>query len=178
MENGHPEQVHGQPNMAMRIGVLSDTHVPDRQASIPGSILEGLQGVDLIVHAGDLTCLDVLTVLEKIALVRAVCGNMDSPEVRSKLGETLVFDVCGKSIAVMHGSGSPAETENRARSSFPDADVVIFGHTHRPFVEYRGKTLLLNPGPASGCLYCKPSYAILRLEDDGEKLPTVQIYRL
>lgn len=157
---------------------MSDTHVPDRQNAIPGSILEGLRGVDLIVHAGDLTCLDVLRVLEKIAPVRAVCGNMDLPEVRSKLGETLTFEACGKTIAVMHGSGSPAETECRARSSFPEADVVIFGHTHRPFMEYRGKTLLLNPGPASGFLSWKPSYAILRVEDDGEKLPTAEIYRL
>ncbi len=157
---------------------MSDTHVPDRQDAIPGSILEGFQGVDLIVHAGDLTCLDVLSVLEKIAPVRAVCGNMDTPEVRSELGETLVFRACGKTIAVMHGTGSPAETESRARSSFPEADVVIFGHTHRPFMEYRGKTLLLNPGPAWGFVWWKPSYAILRLEDDGEKLPTAEIYRL
>lgn len=162
----------------MRIGVLSDTHVPDRQAAIPGSILEGLRGVDLIVHAGDLTCLDVIRVLGKIAPVRAVCGNMDLPEVRSKLGETLVFEACGKTIAVMHGWGSPVDTENRARSGFPDADVVIFGHTHRPFMEYRGKTLLLNPGSAWEFLGWKASYAILRLEDDGGKLPTADIYKL
>ncbi|MBE3519626.1 MAG: metallophosphoesterase [Firmicutes bacterium] len=157
---------------------MSDTHVPDRQPSIPESILEGLRGVDLIVHAGDLTCLDVLSLLEKIAPVRAVSGNMDLPEVRSKLGETLVFEACGKTIAVMHGRGSPAETENRARSAFPDADVVIFGHTHRPFMEYRGKALLLNPGPASGFLCWKPSYAILQLADEGDELPTAQIHRL
>ena len=161
----------------MKIGVLSDTHVPDRQDEIPAAILEGLRGVDIIVHAGDLTCLEVIDTLARIAPVRAVSGNMDPPEVRSKLGETLVFRAGGKTIAVLHGRGSPEDTENRARSSFPEADVVIFGHTHRSFVEQRGKTLLLNPGSAWAFLGWRSSYAIIRWENGGDR-PAAEIYRV
>lgn len=150
----------------MKIGVVSDTHVPDRQDAIPAAILRGLEGVDAIIHAGDLTSLAVLDVLGAIAPVHAICGNMDPPEVRARLGKTALLQMAGRSIGVMHGDGPPGATEARARQSFPEADVVVFGHTHRPFLEYRGNTLIFNPGPAVRLLWSKASYGILFLEDD------------
>ncbi|MEW5935324.1 MAG: YfcE family phosphodiesterase, partial [Bacillota bacterium] len=94
-----------------RIGVLSDTHVPDRQKAIPEAILQGLRGVDLIIHAGDLTTLAVLDVLGTIAPVHAVWGNMDPPGVRDRLDKTALIQVAGRTIAVMHGQGAPGDTE-------------------------------------------------------------------
>lgn len=149
-----------------RIGVVSDTHVPDRQKAIPEAILQGLRGVDLIIHAGDLTSLAVLDVLGRIAPVRAVSGNMDPAEVRERLEKTAVIQVAGRTIGVMHGQGSPGDTEALARQSFPEADVVVFGHTHRSFLEYRGHALIFNPGPAVRSLWWKASYGILYIEDE------------
>lgn len=149
-----------------RIGVLSDTHVPDRQKAIPEAILQGFRGVDLIIHAGDLTTLAVLDVLSTIAPVHAVWGNMDPPGVRDRLDKTALIQVAERTIAVMHGQGAPGDTEALARRSFPEADVVVFGHTHRAFQEYRGKTLIFNPGAAVRALWWKASYGILYIEED------------
>lgn len=152
--------------------------MPDRQRAVPEALLRGLEGVDLIVHAGDLTSLSVLEVLGVLAPVHAVYGNMDPPGVRERLDETALVPVAGRVIAVMHGRGSPAETEALARASFPEADVVVFGHTHRAFREYRGKTLLFNPGPAVRALWWKASYGILYLEDDPASPPRAEIVPL
>lgn len=152
--------------MSVTIGVVSDTHVPDRQGAVPEAVLRGLRGVDFIIHAGDLTTLAVLEVLGRIAPVHAVWGNMDPPDVRAQLEKTAVIRVAGRTIAVMHGQGPPGETEALARQSFPEADVVVFGHTHRSFREYRGNTLIFNPGPAVRTLWWKASYGILYVEDD------------
>lgn len=160
---GH-EGVYGE--MSVRVGVVSDTHVPDRQPTVPTAVLEGLRGVDLIVHAGDLTSLAVVEVLGRIAPVHAVWGNMDPPEVRARLEKTVLIQVAGRTIAVMHGHGPPAETEALARESFPEADVVVFGHTHRSLREYRGRTLVFNPGPAVRALWWKASYGVLDIPDD------------
>lgn len=162
----------------MRIGVLSDSHVPDRQPSLPDRLIDRLRGVDLIVHAGDLTCLDVLNTLGKIAEVRAVRGNMDPPEVRSLLQDTLVFTVSHATVAVMHGRGAPEDCEAEARVSFPEADIVIFGHSHRPFLERRGKSLILNPGPAVRFAGRRPSFAVVDLDESGLRPAGATIYEL
>lgn len=149
----------------MKIGVLSDTHVPDRQARIPEAVLRGLQGVDLIIHAGDLTDLGVLDTLEAIAPVQAVSGNMDSWPVKSSLQPTLTLRLEGRTIVVFHGASSHSGTEDYARTMFPDADCVIFGHTHRSLCEREGKTLLFNPGTASRIFGSRPSYGILTVRE-------------
>ncbi|GAJ19896.1 unnamed protein product, partial [marine sediment metagenome] len=121
----------------------------------------------LIIHAGDLTQLEVLDQLATIAPVEAVYGNMDPPEVREKLTPTREIKLKGKAIAIMHGDGSPEETMRLAENSFPGADCVIFGHTHRAYTGYKGKTLLLNPGSCVESPWTeRPSYAILYLDDN------------
>lgn len=150
-----------------RIGVISDTHVPDRQSFVPDEIISGLQGVDLIIHAGDFTSLSVLDSLARIAKVEACCGNMDGEDVRSELRPVNMFEFEGKKIAVMHGAGSPSATIEKARTSFPDRDIVVFGHTHSPYLEMVGNTLVLNPGSAWGGLMSRPSYGIITIHDDG-----------
>ena len=149
----------------MRIGVISDTHVPDRQRAIPEEVLRGLQGVDTIIHAGDLTSMSVLYKLEEIAPVHAVAGNMDSWEVKSALKSVMRLTVLDKTIVVFHGVSSHGATEGVARTEYPDADCVVFGHTHKTCNDREGKALVFNPGTAFRSLGVGPTYGILTVRE-------------
>lgn len=131
----------------MKIGVISDTHVRtiDGVASV---ILKALEAVDLVVHAGDFTEKAVLDGLQSIRPIKAVCGNMDSYELRKALPHTELFTVGGKKIGLAHGSGGPWRMAERVRELFTSADIVIFGHSHEPCNRCVRGTLLFNPGPA------------------------------
>jgi hypothetical protein len=149
----------------MIIGVISDTHVPDRQGKVPEAVIRGLQGVDMIIHAGDLTGISVLRELEKIAPVHAVSGNMDSWEVKSALKPVLQLKILDKNIVVFHGVAAHSATEEAARTRYPGADCVVFGHTHRPYNDREGGTLVFNPGTASRVFGLGPSYGILTVRE-------------
>jgi putative phosphoesterase len=148
---------------------MSDTHVPDRQPRIPPRILQGIQGVDMIIHAGDLTAISVLDELEKIAPVHAVYGNMDSWEVKSSLNSVMTLSILGKTIVIMHGVDPHSATEEAARTRYPEADCVVFGHTHKSYCDYEGNSLIFNPGSACGMLWLRPSYGILVVRE-GERV--------
>jgi len=160
----------------LRIGVISDTHVPDRQGQIPGTVLRGLQGVDMIIHAGDLTGISLLSELEEIAPVHAVWGNMDSWEVKSSLKREICLTVLDKTIMIFHGVSSHSATEDAARTRYPGADCVVFGHTHRTCNDREGKTLIFNPGTASRVFGMGPTYGILTVRKgrpvEGEIIET------
>ncbi len=91
----------------MKIGVLSDTHLSSASCELPEKLISGLEGCNLIIHAGDLVDICVLDSLKKISKVEAVCGNMDSYDVRSKLKDKKILNIEEKKICVMHGSGHP-----------------------------------------------------------------------
>jgi len=149
----------------MLVGVISDTHIPKVGKSLPAEVLERLKGVDLILHAGDLVCLDALAQLEEIAPVEAVCGNMDWPEVRGRLPESRVLELEGLRVGITHGSGAPLGIEKRVLRQFEGVDVVVFGHTHKALVEERGGVLLLNPGsPNDTRFHPRRSLILLRIE--------------
>src|SRR5829696_160417 len=118
----------------MLLGLVSDTHGLIR----PG-LFNALAGVDLILHAGDVGADSVLTELSAIAPVRAVFGNTDPPGQPS-LKAFQHLDVEGVSIHVSHGHevGSPTPEKLQARYT---ADVIVFGHTHKPLIERRGARL-------------------------------------
>jgi putative phosphoesterase len=149
----------------MLVGVVSDTHIPKVGESLPRELPERLEGVDLILHAGDLVSLEALAQLEKIAPVEAVCGNMDWPEVRDRLPETRVLDLEGVKVGLTHGSGAPLGIEKRVLRQFSGVDVVVFGHTHKALVENRGGVLLLNPGsPNDTRFHPRRSLILLHIE--------------
>ena len=125
-------------------------------------MFEALGGVDSILHAGDVGGHSILRELTAIAPVRAVYGNTDTPGDPS-LAASINIDVDGVSIHVSHGHelGSPTPGKLLSRYS---ADVLIFGHTHKPLVERAGSRLVVNPGAAGPRRFSlKPSVARMRI---------------
>ena len=161
------------PIMA-KIGVLSDTHIPLNAPRVPDSVLRGLEGVDMILHAGDLVSLSVLDTLRQIADTRAVCGNMDPPEVRSELPATLMVAVADRRIGLIHGSGAPFGLADRAQAEFlrregATPDVLVFGHSHEPIEDVHGNLLRFNPGsPTDRRFTAYRSYGILTIGETVE----------
>jgi uncharacterized protein len=123
--------------------VIADTHLPRRPIALPEGLISYLERADLILHAGDLMDPTLLDELAAYAPVRAVGGNLDPPEAR--LPETVEFEFGGVRIAMIHDSGPKRGRRNRMRRRFPGARVVVFGHSHIPWLEDE-ELLLLNPG--------------------------------
>ena len=142
----------------MKLGIISDTHIRTTD-EIPDAIRKALVDVDIIIHAGDFTQKAVLDGLRLIGKVKAVCGNMDSIELKRNLPERDVFEVNGKKIGLIHGSGAPWGIAERMRKQFSDVDIIIFGHAHEPCNRYIKGVLLLNPGQA------KNSFGLLIIDD-------------
>lgn len=137
----------------MIVGLVSDTH-----GLVRPEIFDALRGVALILHAGDVGGQDVLVELAAIAPVQAVFGNTDAPgdpNLRSRLS----VDVEGLSIHVSHGHELGAPTPEKLLTRY-SADVIVFGHTHKPVVERVGPRLVVNPGAAGPRRFSvKPSVA-------------------
>jgi putative phosphoesterase len=133
----------------MEVAIISDTHLPRGKRAIPGACIERMRAADLIVHAGDLSTLAVLRELEAINTVAAVHGNADDEEVRTALPADRVLELDGARLAVVHNGGPAAKRIDRLRVRFPDADAVIFGHSHIPLQEERDGFQIFNPGSAT-----------------------------
>lgn len=134
---------------AVRIGVISDTHIPYRAKAIPPVVFDLFAGVSMILHAGDLACDDVIVELEAIAPVYAVYGNVDPPELVHKLPKKREIHAGGARIGLIHGDGPGRSTPERARTAFSGVDCVVFGHSHIPMCERVDGVLLFNPGSAT-----------------------------
>ncbi len=131
----------------MLVAVISDTHLPRGKRSLPPSCIERLCDADLIIHAGDLTALEVLDQLRGYGEVLAVRGNADAEEARARLPEELELDLNGSRVAVVHDSGRRTGRRERLRRRFPTADAVIFGHSHLPLHEVGEDGFqIFNPG--------------------------------
>ncbi len=152
------------------LGIVADTHVPQRLARLPDRLADALQGVDLILHAGDITSRQVLIDLGRIAPVQAVAGNADL--VGHGLPLTRVIEIEGRRIGLVHGHGGwvkylTGKVRDRlgyreeyylkiVAESFGRVDAIVFGHTHRVFTEIRSGVLLFNPGPVAPDYYNTP----------------------
>jgi len=134
--------------MIRKIGVISDTHVPHFK-KLPEAIWEHFNGVELIIHAGDLSVLSVITELETIAPVVAVQGNVEEDEVMLKLPIKREIVVGHCRIGVVHILGDSHNRTRVARQEFPEARVVVFGHSHIPWNQDVEGQLLFNPGSAT-----------------------------
>ncbi len=148
----------------MKIGVLADTHVPDAFPALPPRVLEMLGGVDIILHAGDICDLQVLQQLEPIAQTFAVSGDQDDTQVQRYLEEKQRLEFENRAIGLVHGHRAwqgnllarafkrlgRARREQTLRDfvlgEFSQVDVIVFGHSHEPYIKMHGNVLLFNPG--------------------------------
>jgi putative phosphoesterase len=152
------------------VGLVSDTH-----GWLRPELFRVLDGVNRVVHAGDVEDPAHLRDLEAIAPLTAVAGNVDGPEVRSVAPEEASIEVAGVRVAVIHGHQVHPEYE-RLVGRFPDARVIVHGHTHVPRCLEVGDVLIVNPGAAGraqkGHL---PSVAILEVADGSVAVRYVKL---
>lgn len=159
------------PNGTVHVlGIISDTH-----GLVRPEVHTALAGVSLILHAGDVGGDDILDELALIAPVRAVYGNTDAPG-QPRLSYAIDMEVGGVTIHVSHGheTGSPTPAKLLERYA---ADVVIYGHTHRPLVARAGDRLVLNPGAAGPRRFdILPSVARLTIRDGRADAELVDLH--
>ena len=141
------------------VGIISDTH-----GLVRADVHTALAGVEIILHAGDVGGDDILDELALIAPVRAVYGNTDAPG-QPRLSESIDLTIGGISIHVSHGHEVGSPTPAKLLEPY-QADVVVFGHTHRPLIARAGQRLVLNPGAAGHRRFdLTPSVARLTIAD-------------
>ncbi|MBU1374288.1 MAG: metallophosphatase family protein [Bacteroidetes bacterium] len=155
-----------QPSLGARIGVISDTH-----GLLRPEALAALEGVERILHAGDIGKPDHLDALARIAPVTAICGNIDRGPWAEALPETASLRIGGLRIHMIH--------DRKALQVDPGAegwDVVISGHSHKPGIEETGSTLWLNPGAAGPRRFRLPVTLAFLWEEAGR--PRAMIHPL
>jgi putative phosphoesterase len=157
----------------MKVGIVSDTH-----GLLRPELFETLEGVDHILHAGDIGSLDILAELEALAPVTAVWGNTDGWDVCRRVPEVAEVELGGVRVVVIHGHqlGSPTPAALAAR--YPDAGLVVFGHTHQPLIERVGGVLAVNPGSAGPRRFRLPVSLALATMEEGSvdvRLETLDI---
>jgi putative phosphoesterase len=131
----------------MRIAVISDTHMPRGPRRLPDACVERLRAADAILHAGDLMELEVLHALQALGPpVHAVRGNVDSSELQARLPLQRLLDLGGAKVGMVHDAGPSAGRLERMRRRFPDAQAVVFGHSHIPLHAERDGFQIFNPG--------------------------------
>jgi uncharacterized protein len=134
---------------AVLLAVISDTHLPRGSRALPEQCVARLRAADLILHAGDFMTAGVLADLRTLGPpVEGVQGNVDDYEVRAQLPTARMVLAGGARIAMLHDAGPADGRLARMRARFPDADAVVFGHSHIPLHERDGQTgfQIFNPG--------------------------------
>ena len=129
------------------MAIIADTHLPRGSRRLPEACLDRLRAADLTLHAGDFVTYEVLEELEALGSpVAAVHGNLDDARlVRQLPGERLV-EAEGVRIAMVHDAGTRRARLGRLRRRFPDAQAVVFGHSHIPHREEEAGFQIFNPG--------------------------------
>lgn len=149
----------------MKIGVISDTHIPDLRRTLPARVMEIFSSVEIVLHAGDITSIQVLQQLqESVSLTFAVYGEDDSPEVKAYLQESQVLEFGGLRIGLIHGNRQGrADVNSRLNrllrrepyapeyihfilTRFTNVDAIVFGHTHIPYAKVHEGVFFFNPG--------------------------------
>jgi len=152
----------------VKIGVISDTHIPKAAVDLPEAVYKDFVDCDFILHAGDLVEIDVLNKLEKLAPVRAVQGNMDMRNVKDLLPKKDIIEAGKFKIGLIHGCGHPRGLIRIVKSEFKNGiDAIVFGHSHMPVNERVGKTLFFNPGSPTDTIFAPyRSYGILEVNSE------------
>jgi putative phosphoesterase len=144
----------------MRIGIISDTH-----GLLRPEVFERFAGVEHILHGGDVGPAELLVELAAIAPVTAVWGNTDDWDVRDRVPEVARLELAGVRVVVVHGQQLGSPTPARVAQRYPEAGLVVFGHSHRPVIERVGEVLAVNSGSAGPPRFGKaPTLAVATLE--------------
>jgi len=149
------------------IAVLADTHMPKGGRALPERCVQILREAEATLHAGDFFAVETLREINAICPgpIHAVYGNVDEAELRGQLPETLEVDLDGARIAMIHDAGPSKGRVGRMRKRFPDADAVVFGHSHLPLHEEEDGFQIFNPGsPTERRRSPRHSMGILRIE--------------
>jgi len=160
-------ELHTGPESEVKlVGLVSDTHISSEALELPQGIMDAFKEASVIIHAGDLVSLKVVEYLEKIAPVVAVHGNMDPQDVRMRfpaMNSTVVFNW---KIGVVHDAGALWGKRGMRRIAQENGfDVLVFGHTHRAFLE-TGPVVFINPGSPTEPFppyLVKPSVGLLKV---------------
>ena len=157
--------------MSLLLAIISDTHLPRGSRALPAACVERLRTADLILHAGDLVTVDVLAELQSLGPpVEAVHGNVDDHEIRRLLPSARMVTTAGARIAMVHDAGAADGRLARLRRRFPDADAVVFGHSHIPLHERDPATgfQIFNPGsPTDRRRAPTHTMGLARIGEDG-----------
>ena len=145
----------------MRLGVISDTH-----GLLRPQVFDVFHDVDHILHGGDVGKREILIELQALAPVTAVYGNTDGLELRQLLPRVAQVRLDGFDIVVTHGDQSETTTPADLHAAFPDADIIVYGHSHQPLLELVDRTVtVMNPGSAGPRRFNLPvSVGIMELE--------------
>lgn len=160
----------------MLIGIISDTHIPERATEIPEKVLNVFENVDLILHAGDLVSHEVWDELEKIAPTKCSQGNMDRA-YGIKLPKNITFEVEGLKIGLNHGEVYPRGDTQQLKYIAMEmgVEILITGHTHWPFITEVDDILLLNPGSPTVPRLSDPSVMLLKIENKKLDVEIIKI---
>jgi hypothetical protein len=145
----------------VRLGIIADTH-----GLLRPEVFEAFEGVDHILHAGDVGPAALLDELAALAPVTAVYGNTDGYELRSRLPQVARVELDGFTIVTTHGDQFGSPTPDKLHTAFPDAEILVFGHTHRPLLTLVDVVVtVMNPGGAGARRFgLPPSVGIMELE--------------
>ena len=150
----------------MLIGVISDTHIPERAVKIPETVFKAFEDVELIFHAGDLVSLDVLHELENLAPTWCVQGNVDRM-CGLKLPKQEIIKIEGIKIGLDHGEVYPRGDTQQLKYIGMEmgVEVLISGHTHISFIKEVDNMLLLNPGSPTVPRLSDPSVMVAEIDN-------------
>jgi putative phosphoesterase len=152
----------------MKIGVLSDTHMKEPTSEFRGMIETHFRGVDKILHAGDFVDWKIAEYLSSQKELIAVCGNMDSYDIRKAFAQKTIIVIDAFKIGLTHGGGAPFGIESRVREEFDDVDVIVYGHTHTPANHWVKNILFFNPGSPTRSFIQQVTLGILHVEEKIE----------
>jgi len=151
----------------MKIGVISDTHLREPLPEFKKMIEFHFKDVEMIFHAGDFVDWSIAEYLSSLEELIAVCGNMDSENIRKAFPQKRTLQLKGFKIGLTHGGGSPFGIESRIRDEFDDVDAIVYGHTHTPASHPKKNIYFFNPGTPTHSFIHRATLGILHL---GEKI--------
>ena len=134
--------------MPLNLVLVADTHVPKRARSLPAQVWSAVESADVVFHAGDWVSASLLEEFQRRSRsLVGVYGNNDGPELRGRLPESAAITLAGVRFAMVHETGQAKGREARCEARYPEADVLVFGHSHIPWDTTSPRGLrLLNPG--------------------------------